>query len=158
MSRAIKRCGHIGSTLDHDVVCCGDDTCWRALDHSGVHEMRRIRLVVFVALFLGSWLSLGSPEKGQFGVSVAEAAGGCGLGFHRGPYGGCRRNGYGGYYGGRGVYGYRGGAVYGYRRGVYGYRGGRVYGYRGGRVYGGRAAYGRRVGGFHGGRAFYGGG
>src|SRR5262249_58478081 len=33
---------------------------------------------------------------------VVEVAGGCGLGFHRGPYGGCRRNGYygGAYYGG----------------------------------------------------------
>ena len=28
---------------------------------------------------------------------VVEVAGGCGPGFHRGPYGGCRRN---GYYGG----------------------------------------------------------
>jgi hypothetical protein len=33
---------------------------------------------------------------------VVQVAGGCGLGFHRGPYGGCRRNGYYGgvYYGG----------------------------------------------------------
>jgi len=33
---------------------------------------------------------------------VVQVAGGCGLGFHRGPYGGCRRNGYygGAYYGG----------------------------------------------------------
>jgi hypothetical protein len=33
---------------------------------------------------------------------VIQVAGGCGLGFHRGPYGGCRRNGYYGgvYYGG----------------------------------------------------------
>jgi hypothetical protein len=36
---------------------------------------------------------------------VVEVAGGCGLGFHRGPYGGCRRNGYygGAYYGGGAV-------------------------------------------------------
>ena len=27
------------------------------------------------------------------GFSAADAAGGCGLGFHRGPYGGCRPNG-----------------------------------------------------------------
>ena len=27
------------------------------------------------------------------GFSAANAAGGCGLGFHRGPYGGCRPNG-----------------------------------------------------------------
>jgi len=26
------------------------------------------------------------------GFSAAEAAGGCGPGFHRGPYGGCREN------------------------------------------------------------------
>ena len=32
---------------------------------------------------------------------VVQVAGGCGIGFHRGPYGGCRRNGYYGgvYYG-----------------------------------------------------------
>src|SRR4051812_35805107 len=106
--------------------------------------MRRMRLVVLAALVFGAWLSMGSLEKGRLGVGAAEAAGGCGIGFHRGPYGGCRPNVYGGYYGGpayyggRGVYGYRGGAVYGYRRGG-------VYGYRGGRVYGGRGIYGRRV-------------
>jgi hypothetical protein len=27
------------------------------------------------------------------GASSADAAGGCGIGFHRGPYGGCRANG-----------------------------------------------------------------
>ena len=27
------------------------------------------------------------------GFSAADAAGGCGIGFHRGPYGGCRPNG-----------------------------------------------------------------
>ena len=36
-------------------------------------------------------------------------AGGCGIGFHRGPYGGCIPNGYG--YGGG--YGYRGGVYRG---------------------------------------------
>ena len=45
---------------------------------------------------------------------VTLVAGGCGIGFHRGPYGGCRPNGYG--YGVVGVpgygYGYHGG--YGY--------------------------------------------
>jgi hypothetical protein len=32
---------------------------------------------------------------------ITQVAGGCGIGFHRGPYGGCRRNGYYGgvYYG-----------------------------------------------------------
>ena len=35
---------------------------------------------------------------------IVEVAGGCGPGFHRGPYGDCRRNGYygGTYYGGGG--------------------------------------------------------
>jgi hypothetical protein len=61
---------------------------------------------------------------------------GCGIGFHRGPYGGCRPNG-GAYYGGGGYYG--GGAVY--RGGVY-RGGGAVYrggAYRGGAVYRGGA-------------------
>jgi hypothetical protein len=73
-------------------------------------------------------------------ANITRVAGGCGPGFHRGPYGGCRPNigypavGYGGVY--------RGGAYYGgvYRRGVYRggvYRGGihRGGAYRRGRVY-----------------------
>ncbi|KAB1072521.1 GCG_CRPN prefix-to-repeats domain-containing protein [Methylobacterium planeticum] len=117
--------------------------------------MRRMGWLAFAALAFGAWLGMGSLEKGRIGVETAAAAGGCGPGFHRGPYGGCRPNVYGGYYGAPGYY--RGG-VYGYRRGgVYGYRGGGAYGYRGGRVYGGRAVYGRR-GGFAGGRGFHGGG
>jgi Chaperone of endosialidase len=86
--------------------------------------------------------------------NVMLVAGGCGPGFHRGPYGGCRPNvvgypavGYGG-----GVYRggvYRGGVYRGgvYRRGVYrggAYRG-RAGGFRGG-------AYRGRGGGFRGGR------
>ena len=78
-------------------------------------------------------------------ANVTRVAGGCGVGFHRGPYGHCRPNvgypaaGYGGvYYGGAyrgGIYRggmYRGGVYRGgvYRRGVY--RGGA---YRHGRVY-----------------------
>ncbi len=65
--------------------------------------------------------------------AVTLVAGGCGIGFHRGPYGGCRPN---GYYGGGAVvgvpaYGYHGG--YAYRRGygVHGYHYG-YHGYRGG--------------------------
>ena len=40
----------------------------------------------------------------QAGLTI-PVAGGCGPGFHRGPYGGCRRNGYygGAYYGAPGV-------------------------------------------------------
>ncbi len=81
--------------------------------------------------------------------TVTLVAGGCGLGFHRGPYGGCRPNiagypavGYGG-----GVY--RGGV---YRGGVY-HRGG-VY-RRGGGFHGGRGGF---RGGFHGGRGGFHGG
>ncbi len=121
--------------------------------------MRSRGLMALFTLAFGAWLGLGPVEKGRIGVDTAEAAGGCGIGFHRGPYGVCRPNVYGGYYGAPGYYG--GGAVYGYRGGgVYGYRGGAVYGRRvyGGRVYGGRGVYARRVGGFAGGRGFHGGG
>src|SRR4029450_14163018 len=40
-------------------------------------------------------------EQAQTSLTI-PVAGGCGPGFHRGPYGGCRRNGYysGVYYGG----------------------------------------------------------
>ncbi len=74
--------------------------------------------------------------------AVTLVAGGCGIGFHRGPYGGCRPNGgavvvgapvYGGVYGVHPAYGYHGG-VYGVHG--YGYHGGyavhRGYGYHGG--------------------------
>jgi hypothetical protein len=67
---------------------------------------------------------------------VTLVAGGCGIGFHRGPYGGCRPNGYG--YGVVGVpgygYGYHGGYRYGgaYR---YGRGGGYHYGPQGGYHY-----------------------
>ena len=88
-----------------------------------------------------------SPVPNQ-SYNVTLVAGGCGLGFHPGPYGGCRPNiagypavGYGG-----GVY--RGGI---YRGGVY--RGGI---YRGG-VYHRGGVY-RRGGGFHGGRGGFRGG
>jgi hypothetical protein len=48
--------------------------------------------------------------------AITLAAGGCGIGFHRGPYGGCRPN--GGYYGYRPYaygYGYRPYGFYGRR-------------------------------------------
>jgi hypothetical protein len=94
-----------------------------------------------------------SPVPNQ-SYNVTLVAGGCGLGFHRGPYGGCRPNiagypavGYGG-----GVY--RGGVYRGgvYRGGVY-HRGG-VY-RRGGGFHGGRGGF---RGGFHGGRGGFHGG
>jgi hypothetical protein len=45
-------------------------------------------------------MPLAPLEQAQAGLTI-PVAGGCGLGFHRGPYGGCRRNGYYGgmYYG-----------------------------------------------------------
>jgi hypothetical protein len=50
------------------------------------------------------------PLADQTPSAITLTAGGCGLGFHRGPYGGCRPNG-GGYY----ANGYRPYAVpYGY--------------------------------------------
>src|SRR5271165_629107 len=59
--------------------------------------------------------------------AVTLVAGGCGLGFHRGPYGGCRPNGYVGApavgYGVVGAPGYHCG---------YGWHGGYHYGYHGG--------------------------
>jgi len=41
------------------------------------------------------------PDQAPFGI-ITQVAGGCGIGWHRGPYGHCRRNGYYGgvYYGG----------------------------------------------------------
>ena len=46
-------------------------------------------------------MPLAPLEQAQAGLTI-PVAGGCGVGFHRGPYGGCRRNGYYGgvYYGG----------------------------------------------------------
>src|SRR5262245_17947236 len=46
-------------------------------------------------------MPLAPLEQTQAGLTI-PVAGGCGPGFHRGPYGGCRRNGYYGdaYYGG----------------------------------------------------------
>src|SRR6478752_2547622 len=45
-------------------------------------------------------MPLAPLEQAQAGLTI-PVAGGCGPGFHRGPYGGCRRNGYYGgmYYG-----------------------------------------------------------
>ncbi len=97
--------------------------------------MKRFVLAAAAAL-LGGLIGLGTVP--------ADAAQGCGPGFHRGPYGYCRPHAGGayaapGYYRG-GAYAYRG--VYG--RGVYGrgVHGGRFYG---GRGYAGRG-YGVRVG------------
>jgi hypothetical protein len=49
-------------------------------------------------------MPLAPLEQAQTSLTI-PVAGGCGPGFHRGPYGGCRRNGYygGTYYGGAAV-------------------------------------------------------
>ncbi len=75
--------------------------------------------------------------------TITLVSGGCGIGFHPGPYGGCRPNGYYGGggavvvgapayrygYGVHGAYGVHGG--YGYHYGYHrGYRGGYHYHYR----------------------------
>jgi hypothetical protein len=65
------------------------------------------------------------PPLGEEAPSaITLTAGGCGIGFHRGPWGGCRPNGY---------YGYRPYA-YGYRPYAYGY-GYRPYGFYGRRCW-----------------------
>jgi hypothetical protein len=45
--------------------------------------MRSRGLVALFALAFGAWLGIGAVEKGRIGVDTAEAAGGCGIGFHR---------------------------------------------------------------------------
>src|SRR6516225_9052767 len=81
----------------------------------------------------------------QVSSAITLTAGGCGIGFHRGPYGGCRPNGYG--------YGVAGVPVYGYGGYGYGYPGGYGYGYHGGYgAYGWHGgAYGWHGGVYHGG-------
>ena len=86
----------------------------------------------------------------QVPSAITLTAGGCGIGFHRGPYGGCRPNGYG--------YGVVGVPAYGYGGYGYGYPGGYGYGYHGGYgAYGWHGgAYGWHGGAYHGG-AWHGG-
>ena len=57
--------------------------------------------VSFFGIAAAQSMPLASLERAQTSLTI-PAAGGCGPGFHRGPYGGCRRNGYYGgvYYGG----------------------------------------------------------
>ena len=50
--------------------------------------------IAFTAL--GAQAMPAAPDQAPASI-VTPVAGGCGVGFHRGPYGGCRRN---GYYGG----------------------------------------------------------
>src|SRR5262245_16459348 len=57
--------------------------------------------VSFFCVTAAQSMPLAPLEQIQAGLTI-PVAGGCGPGFHRGPYGGCRRNGYyaGTYYGG----------------------------------------------------------
>jgi|SRR4029077_13112560 hypothetical protein len=78
-----------------------------------------------VACTLPSFVSAGPPSLGardtrDNNTAITWIAGGCGIGWHRGPYGGCRRNAAGvpppGFYGPpgtppRAVVGPRGGAI-----------------------------------------------
>ncbi len=61
------------------------------------------RLAAFVAIAAAVGLSAIAAQampiaSNQTQSLIVQVAGGCGVGFHRGPYGGCRRN---GWYGGR---------------------------------------------------------
>ena len=79
--------------------------------------MNKLFVSVLIAAVVG--LSAVAAQAMPFGSNqtqdslVIPVAGGCGIGFHRGPYGGCRANGYYGgpvvvappvYYGGPGYY------------------------------------------------------
>src|SRR5262245_33309518 len=57
--------------------------------------------VSFFCIAAAQSMPLAPLEQAPTSLTI-PVAGGCGLGFHRGPYGGCRRNGYygGAYYGG----------------------------------------------------------
>ena len=56
--------------------------------------------VSFFCVAASQAMPLTPLDQTQAGLTI-PVAGGCGVGFHRGPYGGCRRNGYYGgvYYG-----------------------------------------------------------
>ena len=63
-----------------------------------------VAIAIGVSLFsftAAQSMPLAALEQVQANLTI-PVAGGCGPGFHRGPYGGCRRNGYyaGVYYGG----------------------------------------------------------
>jgi len=64
-----------------------------------VNKLFSIGLIVglsFVCVAAAQSMPLAPIEQVQTSLTI-PVAGGCGPGFHRGPYGGCRRN---GYYGG----------------------------------------------------------
>ena len=69
-----------------------------------MNKLLSLAAAIGVSLFCvatTSAMPLAPLEQAQASLTI-PVAGGCGPGFHRGPYGGCRRNGYYGgvYYGG----------------------------------------------------------
>jgi hypothetical protein len=71
-------------------------------DSSGRERMNKFSASVLIAAAVGlSAVATQAMPSGSYQTQdslVVPVAGGCGVGFHRGPYGGCRAN---GYYGGR---------------------------------------------------------
>ena len=72
-----------------------------------MNRLLSLALVTGISIFGGlaaQAMPLAPLEQAQAGIAI-PVAGGCGVGFHRGPYGGCRANGYYGgvYYGGAAV-------------------------------------------------------
>ena len=56
---------------------------------------RLIAAALLVGALMGAGAADAMPRAALApapGADVIEVAGGCGLGWHRGPYGGCRRN------------------------------------------------------------------
>jgi hypothetical protein len=69
-----------------------------------VNRLLSLAVAIGFSLFgvaMSQAMPLAPLEQGQAALTI-PVAGGCGAGFHRGPGGGCRRNGYygGTYYGG----------------------------------------------------------
>jgi hypothetical protein len=67
-----------------------------------------MRNILIASAFAVLGLSAAAPSQAmpfapadQAPSVITLTAGGCGIGFHRGPYGGCRPNGGGAYYGAR---------------------------------------------------------
>jgi hypothetical protein len=65
----------------------------------GEHDMKisSARAILLGAFLAGSLMSVASamplaPVASDANTDIIAVAGGCGPGFHRGPYGGCRQN------------------------------------------------------------------
>lgn len=71
-----------------------------------MNRLLSLAVAIGISIFgvaMSQAMPLAPLDQGQAGLTI-QVAGGCGAGWHRGPRGGCRRN---GYYGGT----YFGGAV-----------------------------------------------